>query len=289
MGGMSAGNSAATPVSDGKHVAVVLGNGVVAVYDQGGKRLWGRFVESPQLMFGHAASPLLLDGKVIVHFKDLVALDVATGKETWRVALTPAHASPVGTRLGKEDVVISPAGVVLRARDGKVLGRGEFRSTQSSPVVQGDTIYLFGRTLEAHRLAQNDKGEVTFTALWSHNGAGEMHHLPSPVLHEGLLYGVTTAGILQVLDAKTGDSVYRQRLNIGQVYSSVTLAGGLFYVVGLNGKAVVFKPGRRFVRVATNDLEGTGSSPVFAGDQLYLRGQKNLYCLGGAASTKGGP
>src|SRR5439155_11879863 len=85
--GRGSGNTAATPASDGKHVAMVLGNGVVAVHDLEGKRLWAKFVDSPQVGFGHAASPLLLDGKVIVHIKDLVALDVATGKEAWRAAL----------------------------------------------------------------------------------------------------------------------------------------------------------------------------------------------------------
>ena len=58
-------------------VAAVFGNGVVAVYDLEGKRAWARFVESTQVGFGHAASPLLLDGKVIVHLRDLVALDEA--------------------------------------------------------------------------------------------------------------------------------------------------------------------------------------------------------------------
>jgi outer membrane protein assembly factor BamB len=110
-----------------------------------------------------------------------------------------------------------------------------------------------------------------------------MHHLPSPLIHDGLVYGVTTGGFLDVLDAKDGKAVYRQRLGMGQVYSSVTLAGGLLYVLDTRGKAVVFKPGRKWERVATNDLEGTGACPVFAGDHLYLRGQKNLYCLASKA------
>jgi outer membrane protein assembly factor BamB len=284
--GRSATNTAATPVSDGKHVAAVFGNGVVAVYTPEGKREWGRFIESPRVGFGHAASPLLLDGMLIVHIKDLVALDVTTGKEVWRVELPAAHASPVATHLGKDDVVISPAGAVVRARDGKVLARGKFRASQSSPVVQGDTVYLFGRTLEAHKLAQDDKGEVSVTQLWSRDGAREMHHLPSPLVHDGLLYGVTTGGYLEVLDAKTGERTYRERLGLGQVYSSVTLAGGLLYTLDTRGRAVVFKPGRRFEKVAVNELEGTGSCPVFDGDQLYLRGQRNLYCVSAKGTKK---
>jgi hypothetical protein len=98
---------------------------------------------------------------------------------------------------------------------------------------------------------------------------------------------VSTAGILEVLDAKTGEEVYRQRLGTnGQLYSSITLAGGLLYAVDTRGKAVVFKPGRKYQRVAVNDLEETGSCLVFVGDQLYLRGLKNLYCLSSKTPAK---
>jgi outer membrane protein assembly factor BamB/Ca2+-binding EF-hand superfamily protein len=287
LGGMSSGNSAATPVSDGKRVATLLANGVVSVYDLDGKRLWAKFIESSRVGFGHAASPVLIDGKLIVHFKDLVALDLTTGKELWRAELPASHASPVPARLGKENIILSPAGgAIVRASDGKVLAQGEFESTQSSPVMDGDLLYVFGRTVAGLEVTQGRDGKVTVRQLWSQDGAGDMHHIPSPVLHDGLLYGVTTGGFLVVTDAKTGDQVYRQRLNMGQVYSSVTLAGGLLYAVDTRGKAVVFKPGRKFQRVATNQLEETGTCPVFAGGHLYLRGQKNLYCLG--AKEKGG-
>jgi outer membrane protein assembly factor BamB len=285
MGGRSAGNTAATPVSDGKHVAAVFGNGIAAVYALDGKLVWSKAIEAARIGFGHSASPLLLDGKLIVHFSDLVALDLATGKEAWRVELTPTHASPVATKLGKEAVVISPAGAIVRARDGKVLARGKFRATQSSPVLDGDLLCVAGRgSLEVHKLAPTAEGGVTVTSLWSGAGSSEKHHLPSPVVHDGLLYGVTTSGFLDVQDMKTGKRLYRQRLPVSQVYSSITLAGGLLYVFDLRGKAVVFKPGRRFERVAVNDLEGTGSCPVFAGDHLYVRGRENLYCVSNKAN-----
>jgi hypothetical protein len=281
MGRGGAGNTAATPASDGRHVGAVFGNGVVAVYALDGKRLWARFIEAPRLGFGHAASPLLIDGKLIVHFKDLVALEAATGKEVWRVQLPASHASPVATRLGKEDVVVSPAGAIVRASDGKVLARGKFRASQSSPVVSGTTLCVSDRrATEALEMSRMESGEVTLTSLWSGDGSGERHHLPSPVIHDGLLYGVTTSGFINVTELKTGKQVYRQRLPVGQVYSSIALAGGLLYVLDLRGKAVVFKPGRKFERVAVNELEGTGCCPVFAGDHLYLRGRRNLYCLG---------
>jgi outer membrane protein assembly factor BamB len=276
---MSTGNTAATPVTDGKHIAALFGNGVAAVYTPEGKRLWGRFIESPRIMFGHSASPLLIQGKLIVHLNNLIALDVATGKEVWRAELRAAHASPVAGRLGKEDIVISPSGAIVRARDGKVLARDKFRLSQSSPVVQGDIICLFGETLEAHKLSQDKDGKVKVTSLWTRDGSSERYHMPSPVVHKGLIYGVTTKGDIEVLDLKTGKPVYRKPLRGGQVYSSVTLAGNLLYVTDTRGRTVVFKPGRKFARVAVNELEEMGSCPVFAGEQLYLRGSKHLFCV----------
>jgi len=286
-GDRTAGQTAATPVSDGKLVAAVYGNGVAAVYTVEGKLAWGRFIESSSVGKGHAASPLLLDGKLIVHFADLVALDLATGKEVWRTELSPSHASPVATKLGKENLIIVPSGAVVRARDGKVLAKGKFRTSDNSPVLHGDTLCIGGQG--ALKLAQTDGGDVTLTALWGNpvsggggggggRGRGGEKRYPSPLVHGGLLYSVTTSGMLDVLDAKTGERAYRQRLDMNQVYSSVALAGDLLYVLDMQGKAVVFKPGKRFDRVAVNQLEGTGSCPVFAGDHLYVRGRRNLYC-----------
>jgi outer membrane protein assembly factor BamB len=81
-GGRTAGNTAATPVSNGRYVATLFGNGVVATYTPEGKRVWAKFIESPRIDHGLSASPLLIDDKLIVHLRDLVALDIATGKET---------------------------------------------------------------------------------------------------------------------------------------------------------------------------------------------------------------
>ncbi|HEV3117581.1 MAG TPA: PQQ-binding-like beta-propeller repeat protein, partial [Gemmataceae bacterium] len=72
------GNSAPTPVSDGKNIYAVFGNGVVCAYTLEGERLWVKYVEYSKLGFGHSSSPVLIDGKVLVHFKDLVALDAKT-------------------------------------------------------------------------------------------------------------------------------------------------------------------------------------------------------------------
>ncbi len=294
-GDRTAGNTAATPVSNGKYIAALFGNGVVAVYEPTGKRVWAKFVEAPRIDKGLSASPLLSGEKLIVHVKDLLALDLSTGKEVWRATLTATHASPVLARLDKEDVVISPAGAVVRVSDGKILGKGKFGSSDNSPVVASDTVCVAGRG--AFKLSLTGEGELKVDTLWSASGGedagrggrggmGGPRRFPSPLVHDGLLYTANTSGVLEVLDVKTGESVYRRRLPVNDVYASLALAGGSIYVLDRGGKAVVFKPGRTYESVAQNQLEGTGSCPVFAGDHLYVRGRRNLYCLSAKAAEE---
>jgi outer membrane protein assembly factor BamB len=277
--GGGAGNTAATPASDGKHVAAVFGNGIVAVYTLDGKRLWIKFLESPVLGFGHSASPIVLNGKLIVHFKDLVALDLATGKELWRTPLSAAHASPLRARLGKEDCLITPTGAIVRASDGKVLLKGKWNTSESTPILDNGILYVSeSGGLQAIEISQGDEEEIVLKKLWKGDGS-RGRRTPSSVLHDGLLYGVNTDGFLDVNDTKTGDLVYRQRLPLQQVYSSATVGGGRVHVFDTRGKTVVLKPGRKYERLALNQLEGTGACPVFVGNRLFIRCQQHLYCL----------
>src|SRR5262249_10456251 len=68
------GYSSPTPVTDGKHVYVLYGNGLVASYDLDGKRQWLKLIEHSGMYFGQGASPVLVGDKLLVHFEDLVAL-----------------------------------------------------------------------------------------------------------------------------------------------------------------------------------------------------------------------
>lgn len=273
-------NSAATPVSDGKHVYAVFDNGVVCAYTVAGERRWIKHVETPAVTFGHASSPALADGKVIVHLNDLFALDAATGELAWRVPLAARHASPMVSRVGETPVIISPAGAVVRAADGKVLLKdGALSSSECSPVLHERILYGAPGDARAVRLVASGEGAVKLEKLWERKIAGG-RRTPSPVLYDGLLYYVTTDGMLDVLEASTGEAVYRQRLDVGGVYSSATAAGEYLYFGGTKGTTVVVKPGREYKEVARNKLEGFGSSPVFSGRRLFVRTQQHLYCVG---------
>jgi outer membrane protein assembly factor BamB len=276
----AAGNAASTPVSDGQSVYAVFGTGIVAAYDMNGERQWIRFIEGSRLGFGHASSPVLLDGRLIVHFQDLVALDASSGEELWRLELPARHATPIATRIEDVDVVVTPAGAIVRASDGKALTERAFSVSECSPIVEGRVIYAYesGR-MKALELPETIGETVELETLWE-GSSSRGRRTPSAVFQEGLLYAVNTSGILDITDAKTGVSMDRRRLDIGNVFSSATAAGNMIYLSGRKGTTVVIEAGQPYREVARNQLEGFGSSPVFIGERMYVRTRQHLYCIG---------
>ncbi len=133
---------------------------------------------------------------------------------------------------------------------------------------------------KALRLPQTAGDSVELEPLWEGDATRSGYQCPSPVFHDGLLYGVSRSGILQVTNVKSGKIVYRQRLPVGSVYPSPTLAGDLLFIGGNGGKMVVVQPGRQYKELALNDLERFTSCPVFAGQRMYVRAEKHLYCIG---------
>ncbi len=70
------------------------------------------------------------------------------------------------------------------------------------------------------------------------------------------------------------------RLNIGDVYSSPTIAGNRLYVSSTRGVTLVLEPGPKFQPIAKNGLESFGSCLVFIRSRMYVRGHRFLYCIG---------
>jgi outer membrane protein assembly factor BamB len=281
-----AGYSAATPVTNGKEVFVVYGNGLVACYDLDGKRKWLKLIEHSNASFAHSGSPVLVGDKVLVHFTDLVALDTKTGKEVWRLKHPTSHGTCLVTRIGKTDVVLTPRGGIVRAEDGKLLAHHLGSSGSNSPVLHKGTVYYVRGATNAVRLPESfekaTEKPVMIKPLWKGTAkGGGGYWFSSPVVHDGLLYAASDQGIFSVLDAETGEEVYEKRLNLGgATYPSISLAGNRLYVSSDKGATVVLQPGREYKELARNQLETFRSSLVFEGKRVYVRTAKYLYCIG---------
>jgi len=66
------GHSMASPVTDGRHVWVTYGTGIIACFDLDGNRRWVRCLDKEQnTEYGRSASALLVGGKLLVSVSSL--------------------------------------------------------------------------------------------------------------------------------------------------------------------------------------------------------------------------
>ncbi|MGB2824528.1 MAG: hypothetical protein WBF17_26370, partial [Phycisphaerae bacterium] len=131
----------------------------------------------------------------------------------------------------------------------------------------------------------------------------------SPVIHEGVYYGIDQYGVCYAVDLKTGKTLYGRdggfdelhHYNAIGVGASVALGGRHLYAMDNQGTCVVYEPGPLFKPVAVNRIETvirrdwptppqeilSNAAPVFEGRRIYIRGEQYLYCIGPGKTTRG--
>lgn len=286
------GYSSPTPVSDGQFVYALFGNGVAASYDLEGHRRWIRFVAKSPIEDGHASSPVLVEGQLLVHVDDLIALDPETGKTLWEADRTePGFGTPAVVRLGGVTAAVTANGDVVRVADGVVLARKVSLVSYCSPVVDNSIAYFVQNISRGHggghvvKLSAPAGDAVKAEVLWQTTSARDRYYA-SPVIADGLIYAVTQAKVFSVINAADGQVVKELRLILGKgtTFPSICLAGGLLFVSHDSGNTAVVRPGRDAEVIRVNTLEPFRSTPLFVSDRIYIRGFKNLYCIGAAAA-----
>ena len=285
------GYTTPTPVSDGKRVAVVLGNGLVACYDLEGGRQWVRHLRAGRpLQYGRSSSPVIANGRVIVQVGCLQALDLRTGKPIWKAEKAKeSYGSPVMTRVGDVPVLVTAGGDLVRVDDGKVLASGLGRCESATPVCRGRVVYFIDAEARAVELPEKASDAIEVKELWKQDLTGDF--FASPIVHDGLIHAVNSKGVYNVLEAATGKVVLEKDLALPEpkkstrsaaCYPSLMLAGTHLFLGGDGGGSLWLEPGRAYAEVGRNLLEaGSAGTPAFAGRSMFLRGGAHLHCIGG--------
>jgi outer membrane protein assembly factor BamB len=304
--------SSPSPVTDGRHVWVMTGTGILKSFDFDGKELWTRDIQKDYgqfgLNWGYGSSPLLYGDALFVQVlhgmrtRDpsyLLRIDTTTGRSVWRVERpTPArfespdaYTTPALLRYGTTTEIVVTGGDVVTGHDpntGKELWRagglnpsndGSYRIV-ASPVVHGELIVAPTRERPMLGLKAGGRGDVTKShVLWSFGNGPDV---PTPVTDGQYLYVINDRGIIWCLDAKTGKELYgRQRLKPATYSGSPVLADGKIYVTNEDGLTIVMKAGPTFEVLAENDFDDyTLSSPAISDGQIFIRTAKSLYCIG---------
>jgi hypothetical protein len=291
------GYASSTPTSDGQHLYVFFGISGVYCFDlNDGSTVWNTKVGDGTHGWGSATSPTLYKDLLIVNAsvesRSLIALNKETGKEIWREeGIKGCWSSPVLVPVeGRQELVLN-APNELKAFDpqtGKELWRCDgVKDGYICPAVvshDGIVYAIGGRRNTAIAVRAGGQGDVTEShVLWT---ARKGANVPSPVYLDGYLYWLHERGIFNCLDAKTGEVVSEERLKSrpGLVYASATAADGKLYVPSRDNGTYVFEAKPEPEVLAINKFEDddsrTNASIVVHNNQLLLRTDKALYCIG---------
>ncbi len=225
---MQTGYTAHTPASDGEQVYCFFGVSGMTAFDLDGNEKWTTSVgtEFDGRNWGTASSPIVVGELVIVNAaaesKSLVALNKQTGAEVWRLSdakLESTWGTPIVVKnpAGKDELLISPPSEVwgIDPATGKKLWSCEGTDPNaacSSVVVEGDVAYMLNGRRGGSPLAVRigGEGDVTESHLvWAKNVGSS---ISTPIVHNGVIY-TFGGGFIEAVDAKTGESLKRERLD----------------------------------------------------------------------------
>jgi outer membrane protein assembly factor BamB len=291
-----------SPVTDGERLYVFLGSRGLYCLDLKGEVIWSKELGRMRTLHAHGegSSPVLYGDMLIVcwdHEGDsfLYAFDKRTGEQRWKVARdekTSWSTPLVVEHEGKPQVIVS-ATKRVRGYDltnGAQLWEcaGLTENVVSSPVYDGKGIVIAGNSyyqqaMLAIRLT-GARGDITQTdrVAWRLNRSTP--YVSSPLLYDDTLYFLRhNQNVLSRLDPATGKPRGEPlRLeSIGDfIFASPVGAAGRIYVTARDGITVVLRHDRENATLAVNRLaDSFSASPALVDGELYLRGERHLYCI----------
>lgn len=314
------GNTASpSPSSDGKHVWACDGNGNIACFSLAGEAVWHKNLQDDygdyDIQFGMASTPILHEGHLylqLIHgsMRDdasseawVVSLDAATGKEVWKHSRkTPAtrenkhsYASPTIYFDGDDSVLLIHGADYITAHslhDGSEIWRcGNLNSLDNyNPYLRFVASPACGPGIIVVPSAKNGpvlglkpgfQGDITENRDAYHwRLDSNTPDVPTPVIHDGLVYLCRENGVLICVDATTGEMLYEERVVSDRHRASPVIAGGHLYMISRRGVVAVVKTGREYTLVAKNSVdEPVSASLAVADGRLYLRTFDALFCI----------
>jgi outer membrane protein assembly factor BamB len=260
-----------------------------------GKQYWGRNIlnenGAKNLEWGMAASPLVVDDKVIVlpggqSGKSVVAYNRMTGEPIWKsLNDRQAYVSPMLAQLAgqRQIVAVSSSRVVgLKVEDGSLLWEYPWNTQMgincSQPIVVSDNRFFissgYGKGAALVELTRNGNSFSTRT-VWENTNMKNKFN--SSVFYQGHIYGLDET-ILTCVAVETGARKWKGgRYGYGQVL----LANGHLILTTEEGDVVLVKatPDQHTEVARFSALEGrTWNYPAIAGGRLLVRNSTHMAC-----------
>jgi outer membrane protein assembly factor BamB len=302
------GASTPTPAADGDRVVAFFPDIGLLAFDRTGRELWRTPLGPFRSMHGLAASPVIVDGLVVLSFdqmgdSSIAAFRLETGAEVWRAprasGLTGSYSTPVVRRpsCGPAEVVL--AGALEATGYEAATGRRTWWATGLTispvavPLVDGDAVYLCEPMHEQvpfsmiagldkdkdGRVTPAEAGDPSWTlmiesvdrAAGNGDGAVDRAEWDRAFGKDAGNGGLTCLG-LEAPGDRGGAVRWRYKKSLPYIPSPL-LAGGALFVVNDGGVVETFDPATgRLVRQARL-TGGTGkyyASPVAGDGKVFL-------------------
>ena len=308
-----------TPVTDGKRVYAVFGDGGVAALTLDGGLVWTNREVQFYSRHGLGASPIVHGDLLIMPYDGsnrigtpgnwpnntaeerlgwqipwdkafVAALDVKTGKRVWtgkRGMSRIAHSTPIVVEHAGKKQIISIAGDAIQGFDPKsgaliwtAYAQGE--GLVPTPVVGDDLIFAasgFEKTT-LRGVRMGGKGDVTQSHIAWEQRKG-VPTQPSLLYIKGHVYGITDGGIATCYKADSGHIVWQERIG-GNHSASPVYADGRIYFLSEAGDSAIIEANPKFSGIlATNSVgERCQASMAISRGNLFIRSDKHLFCIG---------
>ncbi len=291
--------SSYSPVTDGEHVWVSFGSRGLYCFDLDGNPKWSKELAKMETShgFGEGSSPALAGDAVIVvqdheGQSKVSAFNKVTGRLLWEKDRDEGTnwSTPVAVEVdGAVQVIISGTNFIrgYDAKTGDLVWRcgGQTANVIPTPLIGFGKVFCAsgyrGNALQAIHLGRKGDLSGTDAIAWEINE--NTPYVSSPLLADGKIYLLSSnRAKLSCYDAQTGKQLFSDQTleGLGNIYASPLGAAGRIYISDRNGATIVLKQSAAFEVLASNTLDdGFDASPIVVGDELYLKGRNNLYCI----------
>jgi outer membrane protein assembly factor BamB len=301
IGNLDYGNSPrATPLVHDGHAYLFGAFGDLACVElKTGKERWSQnirdeFDAKDERKWGMCASPLITDGKLIVHpgGKDaaVVALDPKTGKPVWKTPGKPAgYGSFIAAKFGGTLQIVGHDAETLGGWDAKT-GKRLWTLTPEqrkdfnvpTPIVVGDRLLVTTENNGTRLFAFKAEGTIEPKPVATNKKLAPDTH--TPVVAGDRLFGVS--GRLYCLSLKDGlKEFYDESGTAFSRYCAAVATGTRVLVVSRSGELILLdataKEYTELARLAVfgKDEKGVYAHPAFVGTRVYLRGSGSVVCV----------
>jgi outer membrane protein assembly factor BamB len=284
--------ASSTPASDGQRIFALYSSNDLICLDLDGNLQWFRGLtfdhSNASNSLGMASSPLLVGSTLVTQIENdseslATGIDVTNGVSRW-TSVRPKRANWTSAILwpkrfgGDEDLALlqSSEGIsAIKPLTGDVAWKySEGASTIPSSVVADGILYAVSNGITALKPPTDS---ASLEQLWKASKLGP--GTGSPLVYNGRLYSINSAGVLLAADLKSGAIKWQLRIP-GPFSGSAVAAGGHLFVFNEKGEGHCVKLGDDAGElVSTGDLAGEVfmCTPAISNGAIYVRSDKTLW------------